>query len=46
MAEIELVATSLDLDELSFALDRVTEAVRSYRPLLEAFFSPSAPFDD
>ena len=46
MAEIELVATSLDLDELSFALDRVTEAVRSYRPLLEAFFSPSAPLDD
>jgi hypothetical protein len=38
MAEIEIVATNLDMDELAAGVTRVREAAANYRPLLEAFF--------
>ncbi len=42
MAEIEIVATNLDMDELAAAINRVRDAASGYRPLLEAFFGGSA----
>ena len=45
MAEIELMANTLDREELEVALDRITGAVRQYQPLLEGFFAAAVPPD-
>lgn len=46
MAEIELMANTLDREELEVALDRITGAVRQYQPLLEGFFAAAPPAAD
>ena len=42
MAEIEIIATNLDMGELAAGVTRVREAAANYRPLLEAFFGTTA----